>query len=34
MEGSYTFERDDGSTFEARIGRFFLAPPRSVAARR
>jgi len=27
MEGSYTFEREDGSTFEAAIGRFFLVPP-------
>ena len=27
MEGSYTFERDDGSTFEAAIGRFFRVPP-------
>lgn len=27
MEGSYTFERDDGSTFEAAVGRFFLVPP-------
>lgn len=26
MEGSYTFERDDGSRFPVRIGRFFLAP--------
>ncbi|MEZ6197837.1 MAG: Co2+/Mg2+ efflux protein ApaG [Planctomycetota bacterium] len=26
MEGSYRMERDDGSSFEARIGRFFLAP--------
>ena len=26
MEGSYTFERDDGSRFQVRIGRFFLAP--------
>ena len=25
MEGSYTMQRDDGTTFEARIGRFFLA---------
>jgi len=24
MEGSYTFERDDGSRFEAAVGRFFL----------
>jgi ApaG protein len=27
MEGSYTFERDDGTAFEASIGRFFLVPP-------
>ena len=27
MEGSYTFEREDGSTFEASIARFFLVPP-------
>jgi ApaG protein len=26
MEGSYTFEREDGSRFEAAIGRFFLVP--------
>ena len=26
MEGSYTFEREDGTTFEASIGRFFLVP--------
>lgn len=26
MEGSYRFERDDGSTFDASIGRFFLVP--------
>ena len=26
MEGSYLFERPDGSTFEAAIGRFFLVP--------
>lgn len=26
MEGSYTFVRDDGSKFEAAIGRFFLVP--------
>jgi len=24
MEGSYQMERDDGSTFDARIGRFYL----------
>lgn len=36
MEGSYTFERDDGSRFEVRIGRFFLvpsAPPLSLGSR-
>jgi ApaG protein len=34
MEGSYTFERPDGSTFEAVVGRFFLVPggPRVAAA--
>tara|TARA_R110002072_G_scaffold46591_10_gene129076 strand:- start:61312 stop:61770 length:459 start_codon:yes stop_codon:yes gene_type:complete len=26
MEGAYTFERADGSRFEAEIGRFFLVP--------
>ena len=26
MEGSYTFEREDGSRFEVEIGRFFLVP--------
>ena len=26
MEGSYTFVRPEGETFQARIGRFFLAP--------
>jgi ApaG protein len=26
MEGSYTFVRPGGTTFQARIGRFFLAP--------
>lgn len=26
MEGSYTFERDDGSRFQVQIGRFFLVP--------
>lgn len=26
MEGSYTFEDEDGSTFEVAIGRFFLVP--------
>jgi len=25
MEGTYTFQREDGKHFEARIGRFFLA---------
>lgn len=24
MEGSYAFRRDDGSTFEANVGRFYL----------
>ena len=34
MEGSYTFEREDGSLFQAAVGRFFLAPntPRVAAA--
>jgi ApaG protein len=27
MEGSYLFERDDGSQFRANIGRFFLVAP-------
>lgn len=26
MEGSYTFEREDATTFEVEIGRFFLVP--------
>ena len=26
MEGSYRMQRPDGGQFEARIGRFFLAP--------
>jgi ApaG protein len=26
MEGSYTFERDDGARFPVAIGRFFLVP--------
>lgn len=26
MEGSYTFEREDGTTFQAEIARFFLVP--------
>jgi len=26
MEGTYTMEREDGQTFEAVIGRFFLVP--------
>jgi ApaG protein len=26
MEGSYTFERDDGTRFQTKIGRFFLVP--------
>jgi ApaG protein len=26
MEGSYTFERDDGKRFPVAIGRFFLVP--------
>ena len=27
MEGSYTFQRDDGETFEVAIGRFYLRTP-------
>ena len=27
MEGTYAMEREDGSTFQAVIGRFFLVPP-------
>lgn len=27
MEGAYTMQRDDGGTFEAAIGRFYLARP-------
>ena len=26
MEGSFTFERDDGTRFQAKVGRFFLVP--------
>ena len=26
MEGHYVMERDDGSTFQAEVGCFFLAP--------
>ena len=26
MEGSYTFEREDGTRFDVAIGRFFLVP--------
>jgi len=26
MEGSYTFQREDGTQFQATIGRFFLVP--------
>ena len=26
MEGAYEFEREDGSRFQVRIGRFFLVP--------
>jgi ApaG protein len=34
MEGSYTFEREDGSRFQAAVARFFLVPenPPRVAA--
>ena len=27
MEGTYTMQRDDGDTFEAKIGRFYLRLP-------
>ncbi|MFO1009110.1 MAG: Co2+/Mg2+ efflux protein ApaG [Planctomycetota bacterium] len=27
MEGTYTFEREDGTPFDVAIGRFFLVPP-------
>lgn len=36
MEGSFTFERDDGARFQVCIGRFFLvqsAPPLSLETR-
>ncbi|GAB4151179.1 MAG: Co2+/Mg2+ efflux protein ApaG [Planctomycetota bacterium] len=36
MEGRYTFERDDGTRFQVRIGRFFLvqsAPPLRLESR-
>jgi ApaG protein len=26
MEGAYTYERDDGKRFQAKVGRFFLVP--------
>lgn len=26
MEGEFTFERTDGTTFEAKVGRFYLTP--------
>lgn len=35
MEGSYTFEREDGTRFEAQVARFFLvpnSPPRVTAS--
>ncbi|HLQ36331.1 MAG TPA: Co2+/Mg2+ efflux protein ApaG [Planctomycetota bacterium] len=35
MEGTYTFERDEGQRFQVRIGRFFLvpsAPPLTLAS--
>jgi len=35
MEGSYTFEREDGTRFQVRVARFFLvpsAPPLTVEA--
>ena len=35
MEGSYTMQRDDGRTFEAKVGRFYLRlPSREPAASR
>ena len=30
MEGTYTMRRDDGTTFEAKIGTFLLEDPESV----
>jgi len=35
MEGTFLMEREDGSTFEAQVGRFFLvAQPKTSPARR
>jgi len=31
MEGEYTMKRDDGTTFEAKIGRFYLTMPGDMA---
>jgi ApaG protein len=33
MEGSYHMERDDGSEFDAHVGRFFLVIPKEAAAK-
>jgi ApaG protein len=33
MEGDYDMKRDDGSTFKARIGRFYLTSPVAVGSR-
>lgn len=30
MEGHYLFQRDDGTQFKARIGRFFLVSPQLI----
>jgi ApaG protein len=32
MEGTYQMRRDDGSTFDARVGRFYLKMPAAEAA--
>jgi ApaG protein len=33
MEGSYQFKRDDGSTFDVGIGRFYLSMPREAVSK-
>jgi ApaG protein len=33
MEGHYVFERDDGTEFKAKIGRFYLVMPKHAAAK-
>lgn len=33
MEGSYQMRRDNGDAFEAKIGRFYLTTPSSMAAK-